>query len=341
MQKQQWKQAAIQKSGVISDAWDVFISYAGRFAAWILFGCMISNIIEVVVSVPPAVISVIMVIQVITLDIAGFGLNTIAKNVAKHGDDEAKAIAHGAKRLGSFLIGLMILTLGLVTVGYLIPTIATYTDMTNKALILARVIMIVVYMHTMHELSEAATDIAEKATQQTQANDQLSLENAQRCTQLENDVHILVDKVEKLCTSQQSLVDMVHKNVDMTVDLTQFNQLAETVNVVNQTITHITNNLMYTPMSTPSSVCVHEVEEPQTAIAEASESHQESSDTNTVKPLPVPVLDVPGVSQQKVNEVIAAYLSGTGWRDMSGNYSRTIKPIRDAYEEYVHSNVDM
>jgi hypothetical protein len=42
--------------------------------------------------------------------------------------------------------------------------------------------------------------------------------------------------------------------------------------------------------------------------------------------------EVPGVSTQKVKATIDAFLSGTTWRDMPGNYSRTIMPIRKAYE---------
>ncbi len=41
---------------------------------------------------------------------------------------------------------------------------------------------------------------------------------------------------------------------------------------------------------------------------------------------------VPGVSAEKVKQLIDAFLRGGKWRDMPGNYSQTIKPVREAWE---------
>jgi hypothetical protein len=41
---------------------------------------------------------------------------------------------------------------------------------------------------------------------------------------------------------------------------------------------------------------------------------------------------VPGVSTEKVKHLIDAFLRGGKWRDMPGNYSQTIKPVREAWE---------
>jgi hypothetical protein len=41
---------------------------------------------------------------------------------------------------------------------------------------------------------------------------------------------------------------------------------------------------------------------------------------------------VPGVSAEKVKQLIDAFLRGVKWRDMPGNYSQTIKPVREAWE---------
>ena len=41
---------------------------------------------------------------------------------------------------------------------------------------------------------------------------------------------------------------------------------------------------------------------------------------------------VPGVSVEKVKQLIDAFLRGVKWRDMTGNYSQTIKPVREAWE---------
>jgi len=45
---------------------------------------------------------------------------------------------------------------------------------------------------------------------------------------------------------------------------------------------------------------------------------------------------VPGVFTEKVKQLIDAFLRGVKWRDMTGNYSQTIKPVREAWER-VHS----
>jgi hypothetical protein len=41
---------------------------------------------------------------------------------------------------------------------------------------------------------------------------------------------------------------------------------------------------------------------------------------------------VPGVSAEKVRQLIDAFLKGVKWRDMPGNYSQTIKPVREVWE---------
>lgn len=372
-QKTSWKNNAIDASGGISDAWDVFISWAGRFAAWILFACMISNIVEVVVTLPSALVSGVMVVQVITLDIAGFGLNTIAKQVHKNGDNEQKAVAKKAKNLATFLIALMVLTLALVTVGYLVPQAATIADMINKALILVRVVTIVLYMHTMHDLSEAAGEIKLKAVQIEQANDELALSNQQKIEEadqrvhdlstvvdtLASSVHILVDRVDQLCTEQAVIVERVHKNVDMAVDTLknrvdrdEFEKLAKTVNVMSSSVTEVNQNILQITQNlynvSPPQPLARSIEEERFALPETAESHQIDARSDSRNTLPVPILDVPGVSSEKVQSVIAAFLSGTGWRQMPGNYSRTIKPIRDAFEASqntentdVYTHVDM
>ena len=47
---------------------------------------------------------------------------------------------------------------------------------------------------------------------------------------------------------------------------------------------------------------------------------------------------VPGVSAEKVKQLIDAFLRGVKWRDMTGNYSQTIKPVREAWER-LHTTI--
>lgn len=42
---------------------------------------------------------------------------------------------------------------------------------------------------------------------------------------------------------------------------------------------------------------------------------------------------VPGVSPQTIKRVIDQHLEGVGWTKMRGNYSQTIKPVREAWEQ--------
>jgi hypothetical protein len=50
------------------------------------------------------------------------------------------------------------------------------------------------------------------------------------------------------------------------------------------------------------------------------------------EPSPMVYPVVTGVSAEKVRQLIDASLRGTKWRDMPGNYSQTIKPVREAWE---------
>lgn len=146
-----WKDAAIEKSQAITDAWEVTKIFAGRIAEWVLFGCMVMNIIEILpgVTLWPAVSNAVLGVQAITLDVAGFGLASMADHARINGDEKA---ARSAEITGWCLISLMVLTLLLVSIGLLWPFLKVYTDMAEKALILARVVMTVAYGHVVHGL---------------------------------------------------------------------------------------------------------------------------------------------------------------------------------------------
>ena len=139
MTPKSWREAALAKSEIISDAWEVTKTYAGRLAEWVLFGCMIANIIEILASVPVAVSNIILGTQVVMLDVGGFSLATMGETAREQGDARA---ARRASLTGYFLIGVTIVTLLLVTVGLLWPTeTKPFTDGAEKGLILVRVVM--------------------------------------------------------------------------------------------------------------------------------------------------------------------------------------------------------
>ncbi len=151
MQPKHWKDAALAKAEAITDAWEVVKAYAGRAAEWVLFVCMIINIVEMLpgVTVAQWVLNLVLGVQVVMLDIGGLSLSTMAAHARLMGDLKA------AKRAGTtsaFLIGLMIVTLLLVSIGLLFPTVKPYTDLAEKGLILIRVVMTVIYSHVIHSL---------------------------------------------------------------------------------------------------------------------------------------------------------------------------------------------
>lgn len=148
-QKPHWKTRAIQHSEWITDAWEVTKVYCGRLAEWILYLCMVMNVLSIFIDFPTAVSNLVLGIQVVTLDIAGFGLQSMADHAKDMGNEKA---ANGAKNTSWFLIGLMILTMLLVTIGVLVPPAKQYTDLADKALILVRVVMTVIYGHVVHSL---------------------------------------------------------------------------------------------------------------------------------------------------------------------------------------------
>ena len=155
-QKQHWKDAAIERSEIITDAWEVTKIYTGRAAEWILFGCMVANIIGILpgITLPLLVTNIVMGVQVVTLDIAGFGLATMAENARANGATKA---ANQAKATAYMLIGIMMLTLVLFTLGIMVPTLKPSTTIAENVLILVRVGMIVFYGHVVHSLRAVAT----------------------------------------------------------------------------------------------------------------------------------------------------------------------------------------
>jgi hypothetical protein len=172
-----WREAALAKSEIISDAWEVTKTWAGRLAEWILFGCMVANIIEIMTTIPVAVSNIILGTQVVMLDVGGFSLATMGEHAREQGNERA---ARKASVTGYFLIGVTILTLLLVTVGLLWTQMQHFTQGAEKGLILVRVVMTVIYAHVIHGLRRATAQ-RQQATLTEQFTEQLN-ESEQRLT---------------------------------------------------------------------------------------------------------------------------------------------------------------
>src|SRR5215471_16689825 len=110
-----WKDAALVRAEIITDAWEVVKAYAGRAAEWVLFLCMIVNIVEMLpgVTLPATLTNTVLGIQVVMLDIGGMSLSTMAAHIRALGDAEA---ARKASITSTILIGLMIVTLLMVSI---------------------------------------------------------------------------------------------------------------------------------------------------------------------------------------------------------------------------------
>ena len=154
-QKGRWREVAIEKSGIITDAWSVTKAYLGRLADWILFVCMAVQIVGIVpsITIPTWLSSAVLATQIITLDVAGFGLASLAEHAHQNGN--VKEAAH-AKKTSLALILIMIITLLIAAAKVLFAKydgVVSFCDNAETVLILVRVVLVVVYGHVMHSLT--------------------------------------------------------------------------------------------------------------------------------------------------------------------------------------------
>ncbi len=153
-----WRDRAIEVSEAISDAFEVLKAYGARIAEWILFFCLIANILEIFPLPEPFASvfgNIVLGVQSVTLDIAGFGLASMGDHARRRGDLSA------AKKAGVMswtLISVMILTVGLVTLSIIVPATKADVDIIEKVLILVRVIVTVVYGHIVHSLRSSGVE---------------------------------------------------------------------------------------------------------------------------------------------------------------------------------------
>jgi hypothetical protein len=153
-----WKQNAMQQAERLTDTWDVIKAWAGRAAEIVLTVCMFISLIGMLPAVHywVWVTDSVLAVQMIMLDFGGFALHTLAEHARDGGQLDA---AKKAERMANFLIGLVILSMAIITVGQLSgvfgPAAATVTNIVKYAepvLILVRVVSSVKYIHTIHSL---------------------------------------------------------------------------------------------------------------------------------------------------------------------------------------------
>jgi hypothetical protein len=320
-QQTNWKQAAMQKAERITDYWDIVKAYCGRSAEVVLSLCMFASLIGVLLGIHywPWVNNLILAIQIIMLDMGGFALNTLAEHARDNGQEEA---AQKAESMARFLIGLVIATLAIITIGQLSAIAGPYAGVVKTSvgyaeplLILVRVISTVKYIHTIHSLrGSTSLDV-----QPTQVPTQ-SIQD-ERVDRMEDAMNTLASRLTTVLEAVQAsgCVDQPTQVVEVpTHDLyTTIQPLRLRAGVIHGRI-----NLL-------AMVASHPVQEPETR-EDAMAREADTSDVATSAQVSYP--DVAGVSTEKVRQILDAFLSGTKWRAIPGNSSQTVKPVRDAWE---------
>jgi hypothetical protein len=156
---QHWRDRAIQGSETITDIWLVINAYAGRLSEIVLFGCMLCNILEMLpgVSLSSTFTSTVLGVQIVSLDIGGLSLSSMAHHARDNGAEKAADVATLTSR---FLIGLMVVTLLTVSVGVLYPHLKDYTKPVENAMVLIRVVMTVLYSSVIHSLRSSVLEVS-------------------------------------------------------------------------------------------------------------------------------------------------------------------------------------
>jgi hypothetical protein len=299
IQAQPLKERLIAYSRAITDAWEVTIAYAGRVAEWVLFGCMMMNIIEILpgVHITDAASNVILGVQAITLDIGGLGLYTIAKHASDQGDEKA---ARRASITSYCLIGLMIVTVLLVAVGTLYPTAKSTTDQIGTWLILARVVMTVVYSFIMHSLHQYGQELPVRRDQLEEREARFN-EHIQAITERHNEqIRSLETKMTEqneyqICSVQAMITEQIRAVTEKTeqkirsVEQRLTERFTEQIHVTSEqdrTFTANTTEHIQASFHDLFQPMLDTLEQHKTTLARVEQKLQEERIPNTEKQMP-------------------------------------------------------
>lgn len=134
-----WRDRAITASESVSDGFEVVKAWGARIAEWVLFFCLLANILQMFkLGFPEWFGTAVLAIQAITLDIAGFGLTSMGKHARARGDEKA---AKTAARTGWTLITLMVFTVSLIAMSHLFPKTQGFVAQADNVMILARLVV--------------------------------------------------------------------------------------------------------------------------------------------------------------------------------------------------------
>src|SRR6266516_3040209 len=241
-----------------------------------------------------------LVSQVLALDLSAPGLFAMAKQARDNNDPER---AKWAIRIAGILITMSILTMAEGAVTSYIPNVPEdITRYITLAMMIIRGGAAVGYS-VFRRLQKA-----ERPTQ--------PLQDA-RIDRIEETINALTNRLTTIVEGVQ--------NQQPTQSPTQATQVVE-----------ITTHASLQPArlrigrSHPS---LHLLSQVATHTAHDEDEPADEADSEPIEqPIQVLYPVVAGVSAEKVKQLVDAFLNGVKWREMPGNYSQTIKPVRDAYE---------
>lgn len=208
-EKEHWKDRLIAKAEAISDGFDVAKAYGAHIANWVLFFCLVANLVEMISPEFQAFAGMAIVgVQSISLDVAGFGLTAMAASARRRGDRNS---AIKADVMGWTLISVMAITVGMVTLAAFKHEWAEGIEKANQVLMFVRVIVTVFYGHIVHQIREAGTAhenrLAELETQISDLQKQISdkqQEASQAQKRIADSQKALSDLQIQLNTAQES-----------------------------------------------------------------------------------------------------------------------------------------
>lgn len=211
-----WRDRAISGLSVISDGFEVFKAAGAHVAEWVLWFCLVANLLEMFPLPLPSWYGVtVIAIQSVMLDVAGFGLTSMAASAKRRGDLDA---AKKGGRMGMALIIIMMLTVGLITLSVLVPVTKPYVDWTDKLMILARMVVTVFYGHIVDEMKKAGVShdnrLADMEQELTDMRGQLAAK-VQEVSTVQSQLSTVQGRVStlevELDTTQRSLSTVQHK----------------------------------------------------------------------------------------------------------------------------------
>jgi hypothetical protein len=307
------KQIAMQRAEGLTDIWDVFKAWMGRAAEIVLTLCMFAQLIGMLpgVSYPGPTNSIILGVELIMLDFGAFALAPLAEHARNIGQDDA---AIKAEAMATWLIRLVMTTIIIVIIGQFSPIfgpgakyITGFVKYAEPVLILVRVGFIVKYIHVIHSL-RGSTLAIEPTHQPTQP-----IQN-EKIAQLEETISGLKEQFS-----------MVIKALETNSSIQLPTQPIQASTQVREEPTHDFSTLM-AGLSIIGDVA-------RFATGETIVDQDVPMIEAAHKPVEQVVYpSVPGVSPEKVKQLVALFEAGTQWRDMPGNYSQTVKPVRSMYE---------